>query len=175
LRHKSRGVRSDEKKARISAINPRLAMTSFDEEENHTETDTDSNGGGLTNFSVKVNVDRDGFFRRTCPACGRDFKTAINESDLASVLTPEIERIGRELGITSDENNEDRETKLTCPYCASQANISKMTHGNDSPLCSAEHKGESLPWVIFIMISFSISVIRITLPHSPFFLSGRSP
>ena len=33
-------------------------------------------------FAVSLKTDRDGFLRRCCPECGRDFKREINAADL---------------------------------------------------------------------------------------------
>ena len=37
-------------------------------------------------FSFTFSLDRDNFFRRTCPSCGRDFKTEVEPNDLAAII-----------------------------------------------------------------------------------------
>jgi len=83
--------------------------------------------GNIQNFNVTVSTDRDGFLRRTCPSCGRDFKTENHQVDLASALTPQIHRIGRELGVLSaNTESEEPEDMLCCPYCSHRTEASAM-------------------------------------------------
>ena len=69
--------------------------------------------------------DRDHFFRRTCPSCGRDFKTEIDESDLQWPVAPEIRRIGLDPGAKQEGIETDPETEiyLHCPYCEHRAEV----------------------------------------------------
>lgn len=78
-------------------------------------------------FKLSVSTDKDGFLRRSCPSCGRDYKTEINDADLAHILAPQFQHHGIEIGQTEDdsENLLDREDKkLFCPYCQDAADIS---------------------------------------------------
>ena len=69
-------------------------------------------------FSLTLSTDRDKYFRRTCPKCGRDFKTEVDESDLAWAVAPQIRRIGSEIGAPiSEEVERGTADLLHCPYC----------------------------------------------------------
>lgn len=88
---------------------------------------SDQHDSNTQNFHVTVSIDRDGFLRRTCPSCGRDFKTESRQADLASALAPQIHRIGRELGvIPTNTGGEEPEDMLRCPYCGHRAEASTM-------------------------------------------------
>jgi len=76
---------------------------------------------------LTFNVDRDGFFRRTCPSCGRDFKTQVNEADLVASLQPAFRQIGLEIGAElSGEREEEAQEHLYCPYCEHYAESGDM-------------------------------------------------
>jgi hypothetical protein len=69
-------------------------------------------------FNVSIGTDRDKFLRRTCPSCGRDFKTEVDSADLAWALTSQIGRASEELGLPAVSTPEDtKESQLRCPYC----------------------------------------------------------
>ena len=70
-------------------------------------------------FSFTFSLDRDHFFRRTCPNCGRDFKTKVDDADMSSILQPAFRQIESEIdGITlSTPNGEQPPQYLSCPYC----------------------------------------------------------
>lgn len=74
-------------------------------------------------FAVSLRPDRDGFLRRSCPACGRDFKTEINTADLQWELAAQCRRMGVDVG---EEPNESEPAQLRCPYCAHVAAPSEM-------------------------------------------------
>jgi hypothetical protein len=77
-------------------------------------------------FSVLLSTDRDHFLRRTCPSCGRDFKTEIDKADLASVIAPQIRRMGFDMGGgDTGESEESDEPLLYCPYCEYKVESSK--------------------------------------------------
>jgi hypothetical protein len=77
-------------------------------------------------FSITLSTDQSHFLRRTCPSCGRDFKTEINQSDIASLIDPQIRRIGFDIGERAESMEESPESVLHCPYCEFQAEASKM-------------------------------------------------
>ena len=69
-------------------------------------------------FNISIGTDRDKFLRRTCPSCGRDFKTEVDPADLAWALTSQIGRASEELGLPAVSVPEDTaESQLRCPYC----------------------------------------------------------
>ncbi len=74
-------------------------------------------------FSVSISTDRDKFFRRTCPSCGRDFKTETDEADLAWAIAPQF---GIEIGSISGQDEGTIKTHLHCPYCLHDADASEM-------------------------------------------------
>lgn len=74
-------------------------------------------------FSASLSTDRDGFFRRACPSCGREFKTQVDPSDLQWALAAQCRRMGLEVGGTSDD---DEPPPLRCPFCGDAAGGSEM-------------------------------------------------
>ena len=72
--------------------------------------------------AASLKTDRDGFLRRCCPKCGRDFKTEINAADLQRELAAQCRRMGVEVG----EESSVEPAQLRCPYCAHVAPPSEM-------------------------------------------------
>lgn len=69
-------------------------------------------------FSLTYCLDKDKYFRRMCPSCGREFKTEINEADIAALLQPTFKRIETEIGQElSLQGQEPLGDYLYCPYC----------------------------------------------------------
>jgi hypothetical protein len=66
-------------------------------------------------LSVSIKTDRDNFLRRTCPSCGRDFKTEANPVDLQWALEAYCRRAGMEIGGRLAE--ESSPSRIRCPYC----------------------------------------------------------
>lgn len=79
-------------------------------------------------FSITFALDRDEFLRRTCPSCGRDFKTQADPADLSSVLQPAFRRIETEIGeiSISAAEGESKPQYLLCPYCNHRAESGDM-------------------------------------------------
>jgi hypothetical protein len=78
-------------------------------------------------FSLEISPDRDDFLRRTCPSCGRDFKTEIDLTDVAWALNTQIHRVSLEVGIPPSEiEQEGTPETLRCPYCLHKAEGSEM-------------------------------------------------
>lgn len=78
-------------------------------------------------FRLTFSLDQNQFFRRTCPSCGRDFKTEVNEADLVASLQPAFQQMGLEIGTGTDKSNKSKENitqYLYCPYCGHQAEAS---------------------------------------------------
>lgn len=95
-------------------------------EDEEQEEEQDSSDSQLL-FNVSISTDRDKFLRRTCPSCGRDFKTAANQADLAWALSTHSKRMGVEIGATSAGEEEDSaQQQLLCPYCLYSAEGSMM-------------------------------------------------
>lgn len=74
---------------------------------------------GLIHLSISISTDGD-FLRRTCPACGLDFKTATSPDQFSNILTPAIQRTGMEYGIDMGVEEVGDSGTLTCPYCGSR-------------------------------------------------------
>lgn len=86
-------------------------------------TDDDS-----ARFSITFALDKDEFLRRTCPSCGRDFKTQADPADLSSILQPAFRRIETEIGEISlaTAEGESNPLYLSCPYCNHRAESGDM-------------------------------------------------
>ena len=79
-------------------------------------------------FRLTFSVDRDGFFRRSCRSCGRNFKTEVDEADLVTLLQPAFRRAGLEIGAegSSESEEEEAQNHLYCPYCGHCAQSGDM-------------------------------------------------
>ncbi len=78
-------------------------------------------------FNLSVSTDRDHFFRRTCPSCGRDFKTETDPADLAWALSSQINRVSLEIGVEPAEiAKQGTQDHLRCPYCQHVTEASEM-------------------------------------------------
>lgn len=76
-------------------------------------------------FSITFSTDRDRFFRRSCPSCGRDFKLETDEADLVTALQPAFRRMGLEVGPEpSQEDSAEQTQYFYCPYCEHRAESS---------------------------------------------------
>jgi hypothetical protein len=75
-------------------------------------------------LSISISTDRDGFMRRTCSACGRDFKTEIDPADLQSLLSSYCQKQGLEIGAARKEGTHT--CFLWCPYCSHQDEAQQM-------------------------------------------------
>jgi len=79
-------------------------------------------------FSLSFSLDRDEFFRRTCPSCGRDFKTKVDPADMSSILQPAFGG----LRMKSVESvylllKESKKSPISsCPYCNYRAESGDM-------------------------------------------------
>lgn len=84
--------------------------------------------GDSVRFSITFALDKDEFLRRTCPSCGRDFKTQADPADLSSILQPAFRRIEAEIGeiSLSASEGESSHQNLTCPYCNHQTESGDM-------------------------------------------------
>jgi len=74
-------------------------------------------------INLSFPLDDDGFFRRECPLCRREFKVLLEKDELTSLAQQGIGSYMLETqkeAIDSDEN-EGIEPEFTCPYCGQQA------------------------------------------------------
>jgi len=86
----------------------------------------EQSGDSIVRFEVSIATDRDHFLRRTCPSCGRDFKTMIDQADLSWLLSAQIKRAGSEVGAVPMDEEAQIETELHCPYCHHVAKSSEI-------------------------------------------------
>jgi len=79
-------------------------------------------------FSITFALDKDEFLRRTCPSCGREFKTQADPADMSSILQPAFRRIETEIGEIrlSTTEGESNPQYLSCPYCNYRAESGDM-------------------------------------------------
>lgn len=89
--------------------------------------ENDSSEAQDTSLALRVSTDADGFLRRACPSCGREFKTDVDEADLAGLLGPAVARIGAQIGEISAEIDEGPpEEKIRCPFCQHRSGASEF-------------------------------------------------
>jgi hypothetical protein len=74
-------------------------------------------------ISVLLPLDEDGFFRRECPLCMREFKIYLQKEELTEVAEQGIDTfmaVEDEIN-TSEDGGISSESDFTCPYCGQQA------------------------------------------------------
>jgi hypothetical protein len=76
-------------------------------------------GDNQVTLAASVASDRDRFWRRDCPSCGRGFKTKAEAADLQWLLASQCRRLGFQLGDQADKTSPPVE--LACPYCGYSA------------------------------------------------------
>jgi DNA-directed RNA polymerase subunit RPC12/RpoP len=82
---------------------------------------SDSNDDSSTvSFSVSLSTDREGFLRRECVSCGREFKTEVDSSELTWALAAQCERAGLQVGMTTG-SDDGPPPVLRCPFCGHEA------------------------------------------------------
>jgi|GEM_PF-1367881 len=97
-----------------------------EEEQTSAEGMSDTPSDSTMRFDVSISTDRDHFLRRTCPACGQDFKTTVDPADFAWLLSEQIRRSGLEIGAVPLGEEEQAEPELHCPYCRNGSKSSEM-------------------------------------------------
>src|SRR4051794_5428538 len=75
-------------------------------------------------FAASINADRDHFFRRACPSCGREFKTQLDPADLQWALEVQCRRMGLDIG--EHDGHEAPSDRLRCPFCDHEDVSSEM-------------------------------------------------
>ncbi len=70
-------------------------------------------------------VDDDGFFRRECPFCCKEFKVLLEREELTDLSEKGIDSfmLEGEKEETNLNESESSETEFTCPYCGQRAPI----------------------------------------------------
>ena len=74
-------------------------------------------------MNLPFHLDDDGFFRRECPFCRKEFKVLLEKEELTDLAQEGIDSFMIEAkGETTDLNESERsETEFICPYCGQQA------------------------------------------------------
>lgn len=74
---------------------------------------------------VSFPTDEDGFLRRACPFCKREFKVKFKQEEISDISQRSIENYLLESQDESHDliENEDSENKYFCPYCGQQASF----------------------------------------------------
>lgn len=75
-------------------------------------------------LAVAISTDRDHFLRRTCPSCGRDFKTPIDPNELQWALGLHCQRMGLDVG--PENAHPSLPDQIRCPYCGHEDQSSRM-------------------------------------------------
>jgi len=74
---------------------------------------------------IKVNLpfplDEDGFFRRECPFCHKEFKVLLEKEELTDLAQEGIDSFMLEKKETNLTESESSETEFVCPYCGQRA------------------------------------------------------
>jgi hypothetical protein len=76
---------------------------------------------------IKMNlsfpIDEDGFFRRECPLCHKEFKVLLEKEELTDLAQKGIDSFMIELKeeTTDLDESECSETEFFCPYCGQRA------------------------------------------------------
>lgn len=87
--------------------------------------DPDEDRGESVRLGLSISLDRDDFLRRTCPSCGRDFKTEADQADIEWAISSQVRRVGTEIGADLQTEGEPSHEHLTCPYCHSASEASE--------------------------------------------------
>lgn len=68
-------------------------------------------------------LDKDGFFRRECPFCRREFKILLKKDELTDIARKGIDSfmIKPEEETTGSDESARSETEFICPYCGQRA------------------------------------------------------
>jgi uncharacterized Zn-finger protein len=77
-------------------------------------------------INIHFPLDNDGFFRRECPLCQREFKVKPTEQEIRAITERSTHALlsmdaASEIG-TNDDGSEEAE-QAWCPYCAQQASL----------------------------------------------------
>ena len=67
--------------------------------------------------SISFPLDDDGFFRRECPLCCREFKVLLKKEELNDMIQEGIDSFMIEQQENKSAPKEDDDIEYTCPYC----------------------------------------------------------
>lgn len=74
-------------------------------------------------MSISMPLDGEGFFRRECPLCLKEFKILLKKEELGDIAQTGLASfmIDSQVEENDTEQNKDSETEFFCPYCKQQA------------------------------------------------------
>ncbi len=72
-------------------------------------------------FNISLSLDSDGFLRRECPLCKRQYKIAITPDETKSIIQKEIENYLVENEFQEKDDDSAEEVEYWCPYCGETA------------------------------------------------------
>ena len=77
----------------------------------------------MSDIEIKVSIplDDDGFLRRECPLCVRQFKIRPTEEKLQDLAEKGIQNYLIEENAEPEPEDEDETRQFTCPYCGQQS------------------------------------------------------
>lgn len=67
--------------------------------------------------NIPFPLDEEGFFRRQCPYCNREFKVLLEKDELNQLSNNQIDSYLVESNNENNDNEHEEETEYTCPYC----------------------------------------------------------
>lgn len=124
------GVQSSAPRCKLEVLNPRTHPCRggmiFEQRKTIMANETSS---PKLHYILKLSADRDKFFRRTCPSCGRDYKTEAKGASHDSPLSTRLRRFEprRNRSVQDEDHNE----YLYCPYCRCRSSASE-THTEET-------------------------------------------
>jgi len=81
----------------------------------------------MTEFNTNLSfpLDDDGFFRRECPLCSKEFKVLLKKEELTDLTQKGIDSflLEQREETTHSEEGSDSEIKFFCPYCGQLASM----------------------------------------------------
>lgn len=77
----------------------------------------------MIEVSLSFPLDDDGFFRRECPLCYREFKVLLEKDELTSLAQEGLDSYMLEIQKKATDASEEEKTEpeFTCPYCGQQS------------------------------------------------------
>jgi len=72
-------------------------------------------------MNVSFPLDEDGFFRRECPLCHKEFKVLLEKEELTDLAQKGIDFFMLEEKETNLSESESSGTEFVCPYCGQRA------------------------------------------------------
>lgn len=73
-------------------------------------------------LSLSMPLDDDGYFRRECPLCCKEFKVLLEHDEMIDLAQHGVESyLLEEPDGTATDKSQDEETQYTCPYCGQKA------------------------------------------------------